>query len=64
MAIPSKAFKSLLKYVYHDQISIPLQDAFHLYSVKNKISFTNKQLQEWCKNIINDNISKENALEV
>lgn len=58
------ALCSVLKFIYHDQVLIPFEDALYLYSIRHDMVFTNERFRDACQNIIKTNISKENCLEV
>ena len=61
---PRQACVSLLKYIYHDEINMPAQDALYLFSASHYFQFSNLRLYTFCKQTLESNVSRENIFEV
>ena len=59
-----QVLKSLLHYVYHDEISMQPDIALYLFSAPHYFSFSNSRLQSFCRESLENNICAANVLPV
>ncbi|CAB0044613.1 unnamed protein product [Trichogramma brassicae] len=63
--IPSAAsFRSLLRYIYYADVSMPPEDSLYLFTVPVFYGFTNNRLQAFCKQNLEMNVTIENVIQI
>lgn len=63
--MPSEAaFHSLLRFIYYSRVQMPPEDALYIYSTPNFFGFSNNQLQEHCRHIIENSVGIDSVLEI
>lgn len=61
---PRQASMSLLNYIYHDEVSMPPEDALYLFSASHYFQFSNLRLHVFCKQNLEANVSKNNVFDI
>eukprot|EP00095_Tigriopus_kingsejongensis_P011479 snap_masked-scaffold626_size122949-processed-gene-0.20 protein:Tk11479 transcript:snap_masked-scaffold626_size122949-processed-gene-0.20-mRNA-1 annotation:"leucine-zipper-like transcription regulator 1 isoform x2" len=63
--VPSEqSFKSLLRYVYYGDTTMPPEDSLYLFSAPHFYIFTNNRLQVFCKHNLERNVTFENVIQI
>ncbi|EFN67984.1 Leucine-zipper-like transcriptional regulator 1 [Camponotus floridanus] len=63
--IPSlDSFKSLLRYIYCADVSMPPEDSLYLFTAPVFYGFTNNRLQAFCKQNLEMNVTFENVIQI
>lgn len=63
--VPSRqSFDSLLRYIYHGEVSMPPEDSLYLFSAPHFYIFSNNRLQVFCKTNLERNVTVENVLQI
>lgn len=63
--VPShQAFCSLMRYIYHGDVVMPLEDSLYLFAAPYFYGFTNNRLQAFCKHNLEMNVSYTNVIQI
>lgn len=61
--VPTRAaFDSLLRYIYYGDVEIPPEDALYIFSAPNFYGFSNSQLHNHCKSILENSMTVGNVV--
>ncbi|XP_053997086.1 leucine-zipper-like transcriptional regulator 1 [Hylaeus anthracinus] len=60
----SESFDSLLRYIYHADVSMPPEDSLYLFTAPVFYGFTNYRLQAFCKQNLEMNVTFENVIQI
>ncbi|CAI9744254.1 leucine-zipper-like transcriptional regulator 1 [Octopus vulgaris] len=63
--VPSlQAFRSLMRYIYYGDVTMPPEDSLYLFSAPYFYGFTNNRLQAFCKHNLEMNVSFKNVVQI
>ncbi len=63
--VPSaQSFRSLLRYVYYGDVTMPPEDSLYLFSAPLFYIFSNHRLQAFCKHNLERNVTVENVVQI
>jgi hypothetical protein len=63
--VPSRqSFSSLLRYIYHGDVTMPPEDSLYLFSAPSYYIFSNNRLQVYCKANLERNVTVDNVIQI
>lgn len=63
--VPShQSFRSLLRYIYYGDVTMPPEDSLYLFSAPFYYGFANSRLQAFCKQNLEMNVTNENVIHI